>query len=220
MAGIQNNTVPFLSHIGAGMGGIESRLGALGARVFRTCKGGVTRAARSLNRMISRAVHGRPATVPLVAAQAGSARRASIRKLDFPAVDASRFHGLQPSPGAVSSKSTPDCILRSRPQTPSSLAEPIPGVRLKPGRSAGDLPRTPEFRDEPPPLPRRAPRTASPWEADCAAAPGPASTPVQPRPAAPTLVFHRKETGGPPITARLELPATRPKPPGSDEPLR
>ncbi|WP_145925329.1 hypothetical protein [Bordetella sp. H567] len=161
---------------GAAIGGIETSV----ERLFRTCKGTATRAARSLSRMIDRLIHSRPRNVPLVRAQTNSQRRASIRKLDFSSVGSSRFQDTQVSPGGLSSQSMPNCVLRSPSGTPSSFSSmPIPGVRLKPGRSAGALPTPQPVSGGRPALPARPPGLGDPFYDRAAqnASPTPASIP-------------------------------------------
>ncbi|WP_141218241.1 hypothetical protein [Bordetella genomosp. 11] len=228
---IHNNTISLSVPGAAGMGGVEPPRGRLSERLFRACKGRATRAARSVSRMVGRIIRTRSSSPPPMRSATPGAPRASLRKLDFAAVDSSRCRGLQISPGSLSSKSMPDFALRGSSATPSPSGSlpPIEGVRLKPGRSAGSLPtRKPSFGG-PPALPPRPPGLGDPFHGSHGGS-QPSSPPASPAPAsiesggaastAPTLVFHRRDPAGSPITARVAPDEPPPTPPGSGGPLR
>jgi hypothetical protein len=144
---------PFIA--GAGIGGIEAPRGNLAGRLFRVCKGKAARAARSLSSMVTRITHFRPRGVPLVRGEPGRGRRASIRPQNLAVLGSAQMRdGNRLSPGAMSSNSVPNSVLRRRPATPSPTS-PAPMVRLKPGRSAGTPP--PKVSGGSPPLPARSP---------------------------------------------------------------
>jgi hypothetical protein len=184
--------------------------------------------------MIRGIIHPRSRNVRVVGTQTSTPPRASIRKLDFSALNTGRSPGLQPSPGAVSSQSMPNCVLRGRPDTPSPSSPSIEGVRLKPGRVAGSPSDRKPVPDGPPPLPVRPPGLGNPFAANrfspstpslvaSAELPTPLSPGKTPEPArtespAPMPVFHRANPAGP-ITTAVGVAAPS-KPPGNGEPLR
>ncbi|CAM3799948.1 hypothetical protein BOSP111201_25955 [Bordetella sputigena] len=154
----------------AGMGGIETPRGRLGGRVFRACRGGVTRAARSISRLIGRLMHTRTRNVPLVAARAGGGPRASIGRLELGTFGApggagaassapwSGAMGERRSPGDISTRSLPNPA-RGSGTSPPAGDSPVSytyGVRLKPGRGGGIKGGNEATAGMPPPLPRRS----------------------------------------------------------------
>lgn len=142
-----------------GMRGAEAPRGNLGMRVFRACKGTVTRAARSLSRAIACLGPARARHAP-IAAKSGGPRRAGIGRLDFSLPPGPGDSGMPP--GAASRRSTPDGVARATPDLPSPTGS-IPGVRLKPGRSAGGSPAASPAADGPPALPPRSPALERLW---------------------------------------------------------
>ncbi len=171
---IQLTSAPSAALGAAGMGGIETPRGRLGGRVFRACRGGVTRAARSISRLIGRLVHTRNRNMSLVAARAGGGPRASIGRLDLRPFGAAGAMGpggsngtnvwtrssaareQHDSPGGMSTRSLPNPTSRFSTDTPIADSPASYGVRLKPGMDRGPRGGNTTTGGPPPPLPGRS----------------------------------------------------------------
>ncbi|OZI20173.1 hypothetical protein CAL26_21775 [Bordetella genomosp. 9] len=171
----------------AGMAGIETPRGRLGARVFRTCRSRVTRAARSISRLVERLIHARTPKTTLIGTRPGGGPRASLARLalrpvtgtcmmggaDIPAMSGSTAAAVAPgarpsagaariddpdgSPGAWSSRSSSSPARTTSTGTPAG-SPAYCGVRLKPGISPGTPPAQQPDAGMPPPLPARSKR--------------------------------------------------------------
>ncbi|ARP83355.1 hypothetical protein CAL12_22745 [Bordetella genomosp. 8] len=162
----------------AGMAGIETPRGRLGARVFRTCKGRVTRAARSISRLVGRLMHARTHKATVIGTRPGGGPRASLARLDLRPVMATGMTGMtgitgmtgmtgmtsttgvDDSPGSHGTWTTRSLSSPARTvstDTPSR-SPAFYGVRLKPGISPATPPAERPDTGLPPPLPARSKR--------------------------------------------------------------